>query len=151
MCILLNQHRCAGRNLVLAERMQKTHGTVAGVGPATAQRCPCPTHIHPSLPVHVVQPNEHLLRQVAHHGDGNAPVVKPLDEGQQVLPEHLKDEANVAPVWANVLKVVIQSHAVVVVFRVLVAQLGEKCDLIPRCLRVVLSALLDLQVISTVL
>lgn len=87
--------------------MRTTHGTVTDTGPATRNGVPGSTHIHPLLPVHVVQPDEHLPRQVAHHGNGNAPVVKPLDEGQQVLPEHLKDEAHVTPVWAHVLEVII--------------------------------------------
>jgi hypothetical protein len=45
----------------------------------------CKTH----LPVQVVQANKHVTRKVAHDRDGDAFVVEVLNEGQEVVAQHL--------------------------------------------------------------
>lgn len=50
-----------------------------------------------TAPVQVVQADQHLLGQVAHYIDGDAPVVEALDEGQQVLSQHLWEARSGTP------------------------------------------------------
>jgi len=92
----------------------------------------------------VVEADEHLTAKVADNRDGDALVVISLDEGQEVVTEDLKHHADVAAVGAHVLKVVSEAAAVFFVLGVVVSDLREERDLVPRGLRVVFLALLDL-------
>ena len=67
-----------------------------------------------------------------------------FDQGQQILPEDLKDHALVLPMRPAVDEGVKHAHTVAVVLRVPVPDLAAESDLILGSLCVVLSAFLDL-------
>ena len=52
-------------------------------------------HAHPATPVNVVQTQQDLLCNLLDDMWWDAAVLIPLDEAEQVLPEHLKDHADV--------------------------------------------------------
>lgn len=59
-----------------------------------------------ALLVEVVESEENLLGDLLDNVRGDAPMLVPLDEAQQVLAEDLKDHADVRTVRANVPKVI---------------------------------------------
>jgi hypothetical protein len=66
----------------------------------------------PAASVHVVQPKEHLLRDLADEAARDARGLVPLDEAEQVLAEDLEHHADVLAMGADVRKVVEEGHDV---------------------------------------
>ena len=61
---------------------------------------------NPAIFVHVVEPEQYLLRDLLDEVHGHALVLMALDEPEQVLAEDLEDHADVRPVRAFVSEVV---------------------------------------------
>ena len=60
----------------------------------------------PTTPMHVVEPEQDLLRDLLDEVHGHALVLMPLDEAEEVLSEDLEDHADVGAVGALVPEVV---------------------------------------------
>jgi hypothetical protein len=65
-----------------------------------------------ALAVQVVEAEQHLLRDLLDQRHGDAAVVPPLYQPQQVLAQHFKDHAHVHAVWALVVERVEQADDV---------------------------------------
>ena len=66
----------------------------------------------PPLPMQVIQADQHLACEVAHHRNGHALVVVALDQAEQIVTQHLKHHTHVLAMWSLVLEPVQQLHAV---------------------------------------
>lgn len=60
----------------------------------------------------IVQPEQDLLRDLLDDMCRDSPMLVPLDQSQQVLPQHLEHHAHVRPVGSDVPKVIKQLHGV---------------------------------------
>lgn len=59
-----------------------------------------------TTPMHIIQPQQDLLRDLLHKRLRHAPALMALDEAQQILAEDLEDHADVSAVRALVSEVV---------------------------------------------
>jgi len=60
----------------------------------------------PATPMHVIQPQQDLLRDLLHEMHRHSLVLVSFDETEEILAENLKDHAHVDAIWAFVLEVI---------------------------------------------
>ncbi len=51
-----------------------------------------------TAPMHVIQTQQHLLRNLLHQPHRHTFTLMPLDQPEQVLPQDLEDHANMGPI-----------------------------------------------------
>ena len=56
--------------------------------------------------MHVIQPQQNLLRNLLHEMHRYSLILVPFDETEEILAQHLKDHAHVDAIWAFVLEVI---------------------------------------------
>ena len=100
------------------------------------------------LSVQIPQSLQHRPRQRLHSQQRHPQVLVPLDQRQQVIPQHVEHHAHVRPIRSFVRETIVQAHNIrrfVAVSRVSLLHLFQYFNLVPRRLGVTPAALLNFQ------